>query len=52
MKKRGEVEHKQISKAFRKIVDSRNLKCHLEKVSPSLLREITLFISNGNSYTV
>lgn len=48
-KKSGESETRQITKAFTKITNSRNLKSYLEKVSPSLLQEITTFLQHGNS---
>ena len=48
-KKCGESEKKQISKCLTKIVNARNLKSYLEKVSPSLLQEIDLFLQHGNS---
>lgn len=44
-----EIERKQIVKILGKIVGTRNLKRHIEKVSPSLFSEINSFIQNGNS---
>jgi hypothetical protein len=47
-KKSVSVEEKQISKSLCKILQSRNQKCYLEKVSPSLLQEIEIFLCHGN----
>lgn len=44
-----ENQRKHISKILNKILLSRNLKSYVEKVSPSLFREINLFLLNGNT---
>lgn len=48
-KENTSIEEKQIAKILKKLIQSRNLKMHLEKVSPSLFHEINRYINHGNS---